>query len=134
MKCLSHQIWSDCHFHSVIYMLHQWCGMHTSYLLCSFPLIIDWCIISSILAITIYVAGKYGSHNVWQKWMDEKVWQMNRSAKRLLIVTTNLDGFSLANHWWFTKFTKLSPTKHSYHMIFGYLFIFTWITDFRCYT
>ena len=32
--------------------------------------------------------------NVWQK----KVWQMNRSAKGLLIVTTNLDGFSLVNH------------------------------------
>ena len=32
--------------------------------------------------------------NVWQK----KVWRMNRSAKGLLIVTTNLDGFSLVNH------------------------------------
>ena len=52
---------------------------------------------------TVYhIPGKFGNNNVWQKWMDkhfsEKVWQMNRSAKRLLIVTTNLDGFSLANH------------------------------------
>ena len=31
------------------------------------------------------------------KCLAEKVWQMNRSAKRLLIVTTNLDGFSFAN-------------------------------------
>ena len=45
--------------------------------------------------------GKFGIDNVWQKWIDEdfdkKVWQMNGSAKRLLNVTTNLDGFSLAN-------------------------------------
>ena len=33
---------------------------------------------------------------------------MNRSAKGLLIVTTTLDGFSLANHTQFAKFTKLS--------------------------
>ena len=31
--------------------------------------------------------------SVWQK----KVWQMNRLAKGLLIVTINLDGFSLTN-------------------------------------
>ena len=42
------------------------------------------------------------------KYLAEKVWQMNRSAKRLLIVTTTLDGFSLANRRQFTKFTKLS--------------------------
>ena len=54
------------------------------------------------LNIQFTIPGKFGNNNVWQKWMDkhfsEKVWQMNRSAKRLLIVTTNLDGFSLANH------------------------------------
>ena len=32
--------------------------------------------------------------SVWRK----KVWQINRSAKGLLIVTTTLNGFSLANH------------------------------------
>ena len=31
--------------------------------------------------------------NVWQK----KVWQLNRSAKGLLIVTNTLNGFSVAN-------------------------------------
>ena len=31
--------------------------------------------------------------SIWRK----KVWQMNRSAKGLLMVTTNLDGFSLMN-------------------------------------
>ena len=36
------------------------------------------------------------SDNIRQKWMD-KVWRMNRSAQRLLIVTTNLDTFSLVN-------------------------------------
>ena len=32
--------------------------------------------------------------SVWQK----KVWRINRSAKGLLMVTTNLDGFSLVIH------------------------------------
>ena len=32
--------------------------------------------------------------SVWRK----KVWRMNRSAKELFIETTNLDGYSLANH------------------------------------
>ena len=41
----------------------------------------------------------------WRK----KVWRINRSANRLLIVSTTLDGFSLANHGRFTKFAKLSP-------------------------
>ena len=40
--------------------------------------------------------GKFGGDNVWQKWMDkETVCQVNRSAQRLLVVTNNLDGFSL---------------------------------------
>ena len=36
---------------------------------------------------------------------------MNRSAKKLLIISTNLDGFSLASHWRFAKVPKLSPGK-----------------------
>ena len=34
--------------------------------------------------------------SVWRK----KVWRMNSSAKGLLIVTTNLNGFSLANRFY----------------------------------
>ena len=45
--------------------------------------------------------------NVWQK----KIWRINSSAKGLLIVTTNLDGFSLANRRQFTKFAKLSTRQ-----------------------
>ena len=41
--------------------------------------------------------------SIWRK-----VWQSNRSSKRLIIVSTNLDGFSLANHRRFTKFAKRS--------------------------
>ena len=44
---------------------------------------------------------------IWWK----KLWQMNRSANRLSIVTTNLDGFSLVNHRQFAKFDKLSPCQ-----------------------
>ena len=45
--------------------------------------------------------------SIWWK----KVWQMNRSAKGLSMVTTNLDGFSLANRRRFAKFTELSPRQ-----------------------
>ena len=45
------------------------------------------------------------SSSIWR----EKVWQMNRSAKGLLIVATTLDGFSLANRRRFAKFAKLPP-------------------------
>ena len=56
------------------------------------------------------IAGKFGEFILF-KYLTEKVWQINRSVKRLLIVSTNLDGFSLANHERFTKFTKLSPCQ-----------------------
>ena len=46
----------------------------------------------------------------------EKVWQINRSAKKLLIVNIDLNGFSLVNHGWLTKFAKLYPTKLSCFM------------------
>ena len=39
--------------------------------------------------------------NIWRK----KVWRINRSTNRLLLVSTNL---SLPNHGWFGKLTKLS--------------------------
>ena len=45
--------------------------------------------------------------SIWWK----KVWRINRSAKGLSMVTTNLDGFSLANRRRFTKFAKLSPCQ-----------------------
>ena len=42
-----------------------------------------------------------------------KVWQMNRSVKWLLTVTTTVDGFSLVNQGQFTKFAKLSTHQTS---------------------
>ena len=41
----------------------------------------------------------------------KKVWRMNRLAKGLLMLTTTLDGFSLANCKRFTKFAKLSTCQ-----------------------
>ena len=52
--------------------------------------------------------------SLWQK----KVWQINRSAKRLLIISTYLDGFSLANHGGFATFAKPSPAKLSRFMVY----------------
>ena len=51
-------------------------------------------------AISTYrIAGKFGGQNVWriyyfQTFGKKKVWQMNRSAKGLSMVTINLDVFS----------------------------------------
>ena len=47
--------------------------------------------------------------SIWRN----KVWWIDRSANRLLIVSTNLDGLSLANFGWFANFAKLS------HYVYG---------------
>ena len=51
--------------------------------------------------------GKFGQFTLFEQ-LAKKVWQINRSVKRLLIVSTNINGFSLVSHRWFAKFTKLS--------------------------
>ena len=53
------------------------------------------------------------------KNLVKKVWRMNRSAKGLLIVTTNLDGFILLNWRRFAKFNKPSTrqTKHIFYTV-----------------
>ena len=62
--------------------------------------------------------------SVWRK----KVWQINRLAKGLSMVTTNLDGFSLAKRRRFAKFAKLSPRQtfslygiHNYEYYHGFI-------------
>ena len=37
-----------------------------------------------------------------------KVWRMDGFSHKVIIISKNLDGFSLANHGRFTKFAKLS--------------------------
>ena len=55
---------------------------------------------------------KFGGENVWRiysfKCLAEKIWQMNKSAKGLLIVATTLDGFSLVDR---LRFAKLSTCQ-----------------------
>ena len=53
------------------------------------------------------MGGKFGELILFEFWR-KKVWRINRSANRLLIVSTNLDDFSLVNHGQFAKFAKLS--------------------------
>ena len=54
------------------------------------------------------------AYHIAEKFEREKVWWFNRSAKRLLIVSTNLDGFSLVNYG---QFAKLPPTKLSRYTV-----------------
>ena len=69
--------------------------------------------LTSLLALHLPCSGKVwqgetlANLSIWPK----KVWRMNSTANRLSIVTTNLDGFSLANHRRFAKFAKLSPRQ-----------------------
>ena len=68
------------------------------------------------IILCIYrIAGKFGREKLCEFALSEhlakKVWRMNRSANRLSIVTTNLDGFGLVNHGRFAKFTKFSPCQ-----------------------
>ena len=70
--------------------------------------------ITLALVIIIYhIARKFGELTIFEYW-GKKVWPINRSANRLLIESTNLDGFSLVvNHGRFTKFA----TKLSHYMV-----------------
>ena len=65
-----------------------------------------WCVLKyyiSAYRIAESLAGvKYGESTLFEHL------RINRSANRLLIVTTNLDGFSVANHGRSAKFAKLS--------------------------
>ena len=65
--------------------------------------------------------------SIWQK----KVWRINRSANRLLIISTNLDGFSLANHGQFTKFTNVSPSQSFPPYSTWYNVFNAWFLDIR---
>ena len=70
--------------------------------------------------------------NIWQK----KDWQINRSANRLLIVNTNLDGFTLANRRWFANSPSFPPAKLSRYMVCIYnacVYIPVWLFDFTVY-
>ena len=55
--------------------------------------------------------GKFGEMT-FLAFGEKKVWQINKSTNRLLIESTNLDGFSLANHGRFAKFAKLSAIRY----------------------
>ena len=66
--------------------------------------------------------GNFGGGNVGEltrfEHLAKKVWQINRSANRLLMISTNLDGCSLANHVQFAKFANVSPAKVSLHTVY----------------
>ena len=40
-----------------------------------------------------------------------KVWRMHRFSHKVIIISKNLNGFSLANHGRFAKFAKLFPRQ-----------------------
>jgi len=49
--------------------------------------------------------------------LGKKVWRMNRFSQKVIIISRNLGGFSLANQGWFVKFTKLSV--HQTFLLYG---------------
>jgi len=55
------------------------------------------------------IARKFGGEKVWQIYLfwafGKKVWQI---SQKVIIVSRNLDGFSLVNKEWFVEFVKLS--------------------------
>ena len=65
--------------------------------------------------------------SIWQK----KVWRINRSANRLLIISTNLDDFSLANHGQFAKYTDVSPSQSFPPYSTWYNIFSAWFLDIR---
>ena len=67
------------------------------------------------------LAGRMFSKFTLFKHLVEKVWRMNKLAKGLSMVTTNLDGFTLANLRRFTKFAEVST-----HQTFPLHGIYAW--------
>ena len=50
---------------------------------------------------------QYGGGEVWRiNWLFSSIWRINRSANNLLTESTNLNGFSLANHGRFAKLSR----------------------------
>jgi len=47
--------------------------------------------------MTYHIAGKFGEFTRFAH-LAKKVWQMNKLSKKVIIVSRNLDGFSLVNH------------------------------------
>ena len=70
--------------------------------------------------------GKVTLLSIWQK----KVWQINRSANRILIESASLDRFSLANHQQFAKLAKLSPAKLSCYTVITSVYAYHFMSDF----
>ena len=58
-----------------------------------------------ILKISYRIAGKFGEFTVMSVWRG-KVWRMDRFSHKVIIISKNLDGFSLANHGRFAKFSS----------------------------
>ena len=58
------------------------------------------------------IAGGFGRERFDEfkpfEYLVKRIYQINRSIQSLLIVSTNLDGFSLTNHRRFTKLPNLS--------------------------
>ena len=75
----------------------------------------------SLLKIYEVQNAKFTTYRIVGKFGGGEIWQTNRWAYRLLIVRTNLDDFSLANHGQFAKFAKFFPrqTLPLYGMIFA---------------
>ena len=69
-------------------------------------------ILPHYLTIDIPYSGKVWRGKVWWK----KVWWMNRSANMLLIVNTNLNGFSLWFSLWFYICTSCILNVVSFHL------------------
>ena len=64
-------------------------------------------------SFTLYGSGKFGEFSlfkIWQKTFGELIVQ----PKRLLIVNTNLDGFSLTDHKQFTKFPNFPTIPYAW--------------------
>ena len=130
----SNQVWLPIlwYFTRVQWLLKQM-GQHGGYFNCIFFQCLCWNVVKVIcflcnskeytlsFGIVIFpidgyrIAGKFGRVKLWRIrpfWVfGGKKFGEWTSANRLSIVTSNLYGFSLANHRRFAKFAKLSPCQ-----------------------
>ena len=81
------------------------------------------------IVYSVLYGGKFWQGNTLASWLvlsiwEKKIWWINRLANGLLMINTNLDGFSLPNHGRFAKFANVSSTKVSLHTVFIMFVIF----------
>ena len=70
----------------------------------------------------------FGKVDGCMKILAKKLDEWTDHSKTTLIVTTNLDDYSLVNHWWFAKFLLLNfPASYMVYVVCWVMYACMWL-------